>query len=409
MRKLLSTATVLGFWVGYAHAQSSVTLYGIASVNVTYSNNSQTAATSAGGKPIGGARVALLDGALTGAQGSRWGIKGVEDLGGGTRAFFALENGFSMSSGASFQGGDEFGRAAYVGLSNTSVGALTLGRQIDLEADFVGPTTLAWTWGYIFTHGNDIDDLDATQHVNNAIKYVSPSFHGVRVAGMLSPGGVAGSVAKNSLWGAAASYTAGPVYLGAAITKMHDPNFSLYGSAANASTTGNNMGSMGSATTPETNPVFAGYASAGSAQIVAAGGSYDFGKTRIGVQYSNIAFQNLGAYAALNPLGYRGSAVFNVAEVNAITYLTPYVRLGFSYSYTHRGSVGGNDGATYHQANAGIEYLLSKATAVYAISAFQQASGTDSYGRVAVASLSGLTPSATNRQVSVLLGMRHLF
>ena len=34
-------------------------------------------------------------------QGSRWGLRGQEDLGGGMKAIFALENGFDMANGRS--------------------------------------------------------------------------------------------------------------------------------------------------------------------------------------------------------------------------------------------------------------------------------------------------------------------
>ena len=61
-----------------------------------------------------------------GLSDSRWGLKGVEDLGGGLKANFVLESGFDISSGAST--GTLFGRQASVGLSS-DFGALSLGRQ----------------------------------------------------------------------------------------------------------------------------------------------------------------------------------------------------------------------------------------------------------------------------------------
>jgi predicted porin len=114
---------------GAAHAQSSVTLYGIADVGIEHINN-----TSAGG-----AQTREVSGNLSG---SRWGLKGVEDLGGGMKAIFQLESGFNINDGTTAQstkglGANAattarlFGRQAWVGLSYKSQ-QLTFGRQNSL-------------------------------------------------------------------------------------------------------------------------------------------------------------------------------------------------------------------------------------------------------------------------------------
>jgi predicted porin len=102
-----------------AFAQSSVTLYGIADVALRFATNQPTSAGPAN-------RLFLTDGATTF---SRWGLKGLEDIGGGTSAIFDLESGYSLTNGASGQQGQLFGPMAYVGLSNSTYGTLTLGRQ----------------------------------------------------------------------------------------------------------------------------------------------------------------------------------------------------------------------------------------------------------------------------------------
>ncbi|RBL82109.1 hypothetical protein DDE05_39980 [Streptomyces cavourensis] len=53
-------------------------------------------------------------------SGSRWGLRGSEDLGGGLRANFQLESGILANNGRSAQGGRLFGRAAWVGVSGAS-------------------------------------------------------------------------------------------------------------------------------------------------------------------------------------------------------------------------------------------------------------------------------------------------
>lgn len=60
---------------------------------------------------------------------SRLGFSGSEDLGGGMKAFFTLEQGIVIGTGVLSQGGRAFGRQALVGISNPSMGAISLGRQ----------------------------------------------------------------------------------------------------------------------------------------------------------------------------------------------------------------------------------------------------------------------------------------
>lgn len=81
---------------------------------------------------------------LTGSVPSRIGFRGVEDLGGGLRAVFTLEQGFVPDVGGLSQGGRAFGRQAFVGLSG-DWGTVSFGRQYTmlfwsiLESDVLGP------------------------------------------------------------------------------------------------------------------------------------------------------------------------------------------------------------------------------------------------------------------------------
>lgn len=83
---------------------------------------------------------------LSGSAPSRLGVRGSEDLGGGLRALFTLEQGLAPDQGTFNQGGRGFGRQAYVGLAGPW-GTLTLGRQYSmlfwsqLDADILGPNT----------------------------------------------------------------------------------------------------------------------------------------------------------------------------------------------------------------------------------------------------------------------------
>ncbi|OXH87878.1 porin, partial [Burkholderia multivorans] len=108
MNKQLIAAPLLLSLAGLASAQSSVTLYGIVDAGVTYRSNERV---GTAGAYTGHSNVGLTTGNLSG---SRWGIKGSEDLGGGLRALFVLENGFDITNGTSGQGGRQFGRQAFV-------------------------------------------------------------------------------------------------------------------------------------------------------------------------------------------------------------------------------------------------------------------------------------------------------
>lgn len=394
-----------------AYAQSSVTLYGIVSANVTYTNNVQTAAKGPGGQPVGAAQIAQMDGGSTGLLASRWGLAGIEDLGGGMKTLFKIENGFGINSGTSSQGGAEFGRQAWVALS-TNGGAISLGRQSDSTVDLVSPLTYCFNWGYFNAHPDDYDNVCYTKRINNSIKYTSPSFGGVRIVGLYSLGGVPGSTTQNQLWSAGIAYGRSGLSVAASYVNARNPNVSLYGTNANGTATGNNLGSAGSASAPESNPVFSGLASASTTGILAVAASYKYENATFGLAYSNTRFENLGSTPSLNPSAYSGTAVFNNFEASLGYQVTPAFRLGVAVDYTQRGALNGLNGAAdakYVQFNLGTDYFLSKSTDVYLTAAFQHASGTDSLHQPAVASLTGLTPSSTNKQLAAVAGLKHTF
>src|SRR5258708_39891884 len=99
MKKSLLALAALGAFAGVAHAQSSVTLYGIIDEGFNINTNS-------GGHHL----YNLSSGVL---QGSRFGLRGTEDLGGCLKAIFVLENGFAVNNGRLGQGGLLFCRQAY--------------------------------------------------------------------------------------------------------------------------------------------------------------------------------------------------------------------------------------------------------------------------------------------------------
>lgn len=409
--RIFAVSTAAAFMAGShcAFAQSSVTLFGIVDAGINFTSNAQTGRSASG--LHGANQYSFEDGATGGIYGSRWGLKGTEDLGGGLKAVFMLENGFAINNGTLGQGGAEFGRQAYVGLQS-SYGGLALGRQYDSVVDYTQLFQSAAIWaGYIGAHAGDVDNAENTRRINNAIKFTSVDYNGLRFGGLYGLGGVPGATGRNQVWSLGASYRSGPFGLGVAYLNARNPDFSFFGSNPNAGTTptSNNVGGLGSATTPESNPIYGGYASASTTQIIAAAGSWQVGPATFGVYYSNVQFRGLGSSSGPNPFGYSGNATFNNAEANLKYQITPVWFGGLAYVYTHADGPDGNGNATYHQVQAGTDYFLSKRTSVYLTVVYQHASGTDSMGQSAVAYITGQNPSANNHQIAVRVGMAHKF
>jgi predicted porin len=374
---------------GKAHAQGSVTLYGVVDEGVNYTSNVQTSVGN------GHNLLSLSSGILSG---SRWGLRGVEDIGGGFKAIFVLENGFDVNNGRMGQGSLEFGRQAYVGLS-TKFGSITLGRQYDPVVDYVHALMpSAMFSGSIGAHPADVDNLNNANRVNNAIKYRTVTSNGFSAEALYSFGGVPGSVGANQIWSMGVGYSSGPLNVGAGYLNARNPNASFFGTAVGATAASNNFGSS---------PVINGYASAQTEQIIGAGVTYAIGHATLGAIYSNTKFKNLsGTVSALNATGASGTATFNSAELDFQYQLTPALSLGAAYSYTRNS--GAHD-ARYHQGSVAADYAVSKRTDFYLIGVLQHASGTDSTGRAARAALNGLTPSSSDQQAAVRFAVRHKF
>ncbi|CAE6754720.1 hypothetical protein R69927_02534 [Paraburkholderia domus] len=391
MKKSLLALAALGAFAGVAHAQSSVTLYGIIDEGFNVNTNS-------GGKHL----YNLSSGVL---QGSRFGLRGTEDLGGGLKAIFVLENGFDVNTGKLGQGGLMFGRQAYVGLSS-QFGTVTLGRQYDSVVDYVGPLEAGDQWGgYIAAHPGDVDNFNNAYRTNNTVKYTSANYNGLTFGGTYSFGGQAGNFSGNQIWSLGAGYNNGPLVLGVGYLNARTPAASggLF----------NNSGTATTAITAVTSPVYAAYTSANTYQVIGAGGAYTFGAATIGLTYSNIKFSNLGmAFAQPDVKGQ--SATFNNAELNFKYQLTPALLIGAAYDYTRGASIDGASTAQYHQGAVGVDYFLSKRTDVYVTGVYQHALGEvlnqAGTGVVdATAGINGLTGSSNQNQFTARIGIRHKF
>jgi hypothetical protein len=90
---------------------------------------------------------------------------------------------------------------------------------------------------------------------------------------------------------------------------IRNSNTSFFGANPNAGpATTNNLGSFGSTTSPESNPVFAGYASANRMEIAGVATGVMLGALNVNLAYSNTRFENLGSSSGPDTLRYQGTA-----------------------------------------------------------------------------------------------------
>ncbi|QGZ66088.1 porin [Paraburkholderia acidisoli] len=396
MKRPLIMFAALGALASTAHAQGSVTLYGIIDEGLDMVTNNK------------GGHVYQMASSVM--QGNRFGLLGSEDLGDGMKAIFTLENGFNLNSGALSQNGLMFGRQAFVGLS-TRYGTVTLGRQYDSVFDYAAPLAAGQLGAGVYgAHPGDLDNSNIDYHDNNTIKYASPSFGGFKFGGTYSLGGTAGNFTNNQIWSLGASYNQGPVALGAAYLNARNPGTGMFSTSASS--------------LPETlmTPIYSGFMSANTFQIIDFGGAYTFGPATLGVTYTNAKFMDLGSNAM--PTGAKGpasgyarnsTATFNDWQVNLQYRFSTALRFLAAADYVNRNGLTEQngqsvEGAKYLQYDASLDYSLSKRTDVYVMALYQRAIGQDSTGGAAVAAITDTTAISSNgKQFVGRVGIRHKF
>ncbi|MFM0557862.1 porin [Paraburkholderia sediminicola] len=376
---------------GVAHAQSSVTLYGLIDESIQYVHNT----TNTAGGPNKNL-VAMFAGNL---QGDRFGLKGTEDLGGGLKAIFQLENGFDVNSGALGQSGRMFGRQAYVGLTGDQWGTVTLGRQYDPLVDLVQPLTADNYFGSTFTTPGDVDNNDNSSRTNSAVKYTSPVWGGFQFEGMYALGGVAGKTGSGQTWSAAATYGTGPFNVAAGYFRADNPSSTV----PRAGWGGTSDGTFDS-------QISGIYSTAKSIGIASVAAQYVAGPFTASLRYSN------AQYKPDAQSGFSSTEKFNVGGAFLGYQATPAMLVGVGYIYTKSS---GDTGATYHQVSLGGDYNLSKRTDIYLVGAYQHASGNQRHENAsgvgssiaaAGASIGSYGyESASSSQEMVSLGIRHKF
>lgn len=386
MKKTLMVIALVSAFQTVAHAQSSVTLYGLIDVGISYTNNQR-----------GHSNWQETSGTVSG---SRWGLRGSEDLGGGLKAIFTLENGFSITNGSLGQNNRLFGRQAFVGLASDQYGSLTLGRQYDNLVDYVAPLSLTGSpnGGTIAAHPFDNDNLNNTLRINNAVKFSSANYDGFQFGGMYAFSNTAGDFANNRAYSLGASYSYGGLKAALGYLQLNNDVDHL---ATGASDPGAVTGT---------------YAFGVGRQRTFGGGvNYTFGPVTTGLVYTQTNLSDtLGGNISAAQSGTTGSGIqfgadsarFQNIEANVRYRLTPALMLGGSYTYT-RANFGGGENPNYNQINLQADYSLSKRTDVYLQGDWQHVS---SNPQGIHAYLNGSSAASSTRdQVAVTAGLRHRF
>ncbi|MBV5347458.1 porin, partial [bacterium] len=205
MKKSLIALAVLAA-SGAAMAQSSVTLYGRLDVGMAQQTTETT-----GAAPVASLSKNLVTSSTLNT--TYWGMMGTEDLGGGLKANFNLQQQFAVDTGAASN--TLFEREAWVGLSG-GFGAVQLGRNYTAYDDIRGATnnlsnTNIATTGTVFAGGL----ADYSTRTSNSIRYNSPVFGGVSGALVygLGENKTAGTSASDII-GLNIKYAAGPLMVG---------------------------------------------------------------------------------------------------------------------------------------------------------------------------------------------------
>jgi general bacterial porin, GBP family len=389
MIRSVVSAAVLSLWAGASYAQSSVTLYGIIDTAVIYGNNEKTAQGGHSG-------IEMNSG---GISGSRFGFRGREDLGGGLSAIFDLEDGFSSANGKLSNSGVLFGRQAYVGLSSTQYGTVTLGRRYSFMSEYVSPLSAEGTgWGgNLADHPFDNDDMIRHVSIQNSIRFDSVRYRGLQVGGMYGFSNEPGQFSNNRAYSVGARYANGPVSLAAAFEQID-----------RAATPAADLNANGAVTTADGDAVITG----GREQIWGVGGKYSFGASSIGFVWTHSSTNNVTSVwqsGSLAPL-LGNNLRFDNFEINGRYFVTHALSLAAAYTLTdgHFDSASANLNPTWHEAIVQADYSFSRRTDVYLESFYQMVTGGGGMSAFN-ASIFNVPASANNRQLLFVVGMRHRF
>ncbi|MFM0169845.1 porin [Paraburkholderia sediminicola] len=360
MKRQMFAGLVAGTFAVCGHAESSVTLYGILDTAIEFTNHWPI---NPGQPGTTGNRWSMADGARSG--GSRWGLTGNEDLGGGLKAEFQVESGFLVPNGALMQ--EFFGRSAWVGLTSPKAGTLRFGRQYTSLVDALypsSPTDLSGTYEPV------VAEVGSNLWESNVVKYKN-AFGPVTLTGHYSFSNLAGQFSNGSGYGGAASFDNGTLSVSLGYDNLH-----------------------------RSEGIGSNYAR--------------FEKAAIGITYSTAALKFMGGYRYGKNDPLAGYAARDDYFWVATRYLFAVDKiLTLAYYYDRIQTATGANGevtrpASPQQVMAIGDYLLSKRTDLYVVVGYSRHSALnfDSYNGTSAAYR---TASADSSQTGVQIGVRHSF
>ena len=358
MKMKLFAAAVAALAAGGAYAQSSVTLYGVVDAGLSYNNKANAAGDN-------------LYRMTSGNQsGSRWGLRGVEDLGGGLKGIFVLESGINVDTGGQADTSRLFNRNAYVGLQS-QWGTVTLGRQQTLFYDFgliYDPMAISTRYSITSTAA------EFASRADNAVKYVG-TFGGLTASALYSFTNngqeTAGKFSNGREYSAALSYAAGPFSVGAVYDQSNNVD--------------NAAGVGGSQLT----------------RRAAVAGTYAFGPAKVyaGYRYAH---------------GFNGATITGAPTANSASNL---YWAGLGYQLTPAFSLTGsvyyhdfrNTSADPWQFVATADYALSKRTDLYTSLSYVKNKNGSSLGVDGFNTSTTTNVQAGANQFGATVGVRHKF
>lgn len=172
MKKTLAAVAVLGAFAGSAFA-ANVTLYGLVDLGVNYTHKNPASGVSSGTFSMGSGQ----------NSGSRFGLKGTEELGNGMTVGFVLENGFKADTG-SFETGDRLFHRESLLFVQGAFGELSMGRTGALDAgtgryNQMGSNATAMGTGWDAVGVSTSVLRGTNSRMDNTVTYKSPKFAGV--------------------------------------------------------------------------------------------------------------------------------------------------------------------------------------------------------------------------------------
>ena len=392
MKKTLAAVAVLGAFAGSALA-ADVQLYGIVDTGLAYSHVDVDGIGD--GQDMDSFSMESGQG-----SGSRWGIKGTEDLGNGLTVGFILEDGFNSDDGS--ESGVMFNRESSIFLQG-GFGKIAFGRMGALNNGQSSWSKIGMINAFGTSYGEYTARVDrvltTAAQWDNMIAYETPDFAGFKVYAQYGMGNAVedyGSEENESssdrFYAIGATYNNGPFAAYLAVDSIN------YATASNG-------------TVPVTSPD-----SIDDSLTVTLGGSYDFEVVKIylgGQYFDEMKLSSLGGVMAdLDSVGWRTEKVkgYGITLSGDAPLWGGKALFGLGYvdaesADSFEDAQTGNQSFDFKRyvVSVGYDYPFSKRTDVYAVASYMQ----DQWETTTASGTTGVDadPSA----YSVIVGLRHRF